>query len=364
MKVEDLLGQAGSWMHAPRKPESVVSSRIRLARNLRGAAYPGWAGEEECERIWQELRPILLDLQPLQPACAVEMNEIDDFDKQILFERHLISREHADKGRGSGLVIRGDQQVAIMVNEEDHLRLQVLRPGMTLREVWKEIDAIDTAVEQHVRYAFGIKLGYLTACPSNVGSGLRASVMLHLPGLVLMSEMNPIIKGMGKIGLAVRGLWGEGTEASGNMFQISNQITLGEKETDIIANLEQIVQEVVEHEKNARIRLMQEREMLVRDHVGRAYGILTNAHVLTSKEALDLLSGLRLGIELNILESLDGRVVDDLLLLSQPGHLQKDEGRKLKPKERDRARAALVRGRLSEAMKPARRTRKSQTSHE
>jgi protein arginine kinase len=364
VKVNELLEGSDSWLSKPRKTGSVVSSRIRLARNLRGAAYPGWAGEEECERIWQELRPILVDLESLKPAHAVEMSELDDFDKQILFERHLISRELAEKGKGSGLVVREDQQIAIMVNEEDHLRLQALQPGLSLGEVWKEIDAIDTAIEKHARYAFGVKMGYLTACPSNVGTGLRASVMLHLPGLVLMNEMSPIIKGMGKIGLAVRGLWGEGTEATGNMFQISNQITLGEKETDIISNLEQIVLEVVEHEKNARSRLMQEREMLLRDHVGRAYGILTNAHILTSKEALDQLSGLRLGTELSILESLDGRVVDELLLLTQPGHLQKIEGRRLKPKERDRARAALVRGRLAEAMNPVRRTMKSQTSHE
>ena len=227
-----------------------------------------------------------------------------------------------------------------------------------------EIDEVDSALEQEVQYAFGVHLGYLTACPTNVGTGLRASVMLHLPGLVLMNEMNPIIKGMGKIGLAVRGLWGEGTEATGNMFQISNQVTLGEKETDIIAELEQIVLEVVEHEKNARIRLLQDREMLTRDHVGRAYGILANAHILTSKEALDLLSGLRLGIDLNILDSLDGRVVDELLLLTQPGHLQKLEGRRLKPKERDRARAEQVRSRMRDARKPALRTKKSQTSHE
>ena len=191
----------------------------------------------------------------------------------------------------------------------------------------------------------------MTACPTNVGTGMRASVMLHLPGLVLMNEINPVVKGMSKIGLAVRGLWGEGTEAIGNMFQISNQITLGEKEEEIIANIEQIVLEIIEHEKNARVRLVDKKDSIVRDHVGRAFGILAYAHILTSKEALDLLSGLRLGIDMGILKSIDRRSIDELLLLTQPGHLQKVEGKALKPKERDRARAKLVRDKLSPYLK-------------
>jgi len=350
---------SSSWVAAGDETGLVVSSRIRLARNLRGSAFPGWAGDDECERIWKELEPVLEHLEIMQPCFSAEIHGLSDLDKQILFERHLISREQAERGRGSGVVGKIDESLAIMINEEDHLRIQSLRPGLALREAWKVIDQVDTAIENHVRYAFSPRLGYLTACPTNVGTGIRASVMLHVPGLVLMDEMNPIIKGMGKIGLAVRGLWGEGTEAIGNMFQISNQVTLGEKEDGIISNLEHIVLEVVEHEKNARIRLLEEREMLVRDHVGRAYGILTNAHILTSKEALDLLSGLRLGIDLKIQKSLDGRIVDELLLLVQPGHLQKIEAKKLKPKDRDRARARLIRNRLLEALKVSRRAEKN-----
>ena len=213
------------------------------------------------------------------------------------------------------------------------------------------LDGIDTEIEKSVSYAFSPRLGYLTACPSNVGTGMRASVMLQVPGLVLMGEVNPIIKGVSKIGLAVRGLWGEGTEAVGNMFQISNQIRLGEREDQIIASLEQIVLEVVEHEKNARVRLMEKRESLVRDHVGRAYGILTNAHILSSKEALDLLSALRLGIDLGILKPMNGRVIDELVLKTQPAHLQKMEGKALKPKDRDKARASLVRSEIARAAK-------------
>jgi protein arginine kinase len=225
--------------------------------------------------------------------------------------------------------------------------MQAMRAGLDLRATWASIDAMDSELEQHVGYAFSPRLGYLTACPTNLGTGMRASVMLHLPGLVLMNEINPIIKGMAKIGLAVRGLWGEGTEAIGNMFQISNQITLGEKEEAIIANIEQIVLEIIEHEKNARVRLQERRDTVVRDHVGRAYGILAHAHLLTSKEALDLLSGLRLGADVGILHGVDRRVIYELMLLSQPGHLQKMEKKNLKPKERDKYRAKLVRARLA-----------------
>jgi protein arginine kinase len=346
MIVDVLLKQAGAWLSMGHETGIVVSSRIRLARNISQAAFPGWAGEEECDKIWQRLQPILRGLKVLQPSLAINMTDVDELDRQILFERHLISREFAEKAKGSGIVLRMDEGLSVMVNEEDHLRLQAMKPGLDLRGTWQAIDQLDNEIEQQVPYAFSTRLGYLTACPTNVGTGMRASVMLHLPGLVLMNEINPVIKGMGKIGLAVRGLWGEGTEATGNMFQISNQITLGEKEEDIVTNIEQIVLEIIEHEKSARTRLLDKKDPIVKDHVGRAFGILSHAHILSSKEALDLLSGLRLGIDLGILKAIEGPVVDELLLLTQPGHLQKMEGKVLKTKERDRARARLVRGRL------------------
>ncbi len=347
MNIDELIHQPGAWLDIEHDSVVVVSSRIRLARNLQKSAFPGWAGAEECERIWQEMRPILLDVPSLKPAEAVGMEELDEIDKAILYERHLISREQAEKSRGSGLIFRKDEGISVMVNEEDHLRLQCMRPGLGLRETWEAINRMDSEIEKHVEYAFSPRLGYLTACPTNVGTGLRASVMLHLPGLGLMNEINPIMKGMTKIGLAVRGLGGEGTEATGNMFQISNQMTLGEDEPTIIGNLEQIVQEIIEHERNARARLMEKKEIVVRDHVGRSYGILSNAHILSSKEALDLLSGLRLGIDLGILKNVGRRTVDELMLVTQPGHLQRLEARALKPKDRDRVRAQEIRSRLA-----------------
>jgi protein arginine kinase len=343
MKVDDLLGHPSAWLDSRGETGVVVSSRVRLARNLRDAAFPGWAGEEECERLWKELQPTLSGLSALSPSFALPMGDLDPVDRQILFERHLVSREHAEKGRGSGLVASRDERIAVMVNEEDHLRLQAMRPGFDLRGTWATVDAVDSELERSVRYAFSPRMGYLTACPTNVGTGMRASVMLHLPGLVLMGEMNPIVKGVGKIGLAVRGLWGEGTEAVGNMFQVSNQISLGDAEPDIIGGLEQVVREIVEHEKNARARLLEKREAMLRDHVGRALGILANAHILPSKEALDLLSGLRLGLDVGILETPGREVIDRLMLVTQPAHLQKTEGRRLKPRDRDLARANLIR---------------------
>ncbi len=347
MTIEQLLQQPSAWLAAGKDAGPVVSSRIRLARNVKDVAFPGWAGAEECERLWNRVRPALEGVASLEPASVFAMGAVDELDKQILFERHLISREQAGKGRGSGLVIRRDETLSAMVNEEDHLRLQGMRAGLSLREIWAEVDRLDSEIEERVDYAFSPRLGYLTACPTNVGTGMRASVMLHLPGLVLMNEIGPVIKGMGKIGLAVRGLWGEGTEATGNMFQISNQMTLGDAEGQIVTIIEQIVHELIEHEQNARGRLLERREAVVHDHVGRALGILSHAHILSSKEALDLLSGLRLGIDLGILDSVGRRAVFELMLLTQPGHLQKIEEKSLKPKERDRFRARLVREKLA-----------------
>jgi len=357
MKVDQFLNQPGSWLAREQDPGIVVSSRVRLARNLQEFSFPGWCRDGECSEVWDRALGVLPKLKTLPDALSSEIDTLSKLDRQILFERHLISRDHMDRENGGGVMVSPDESISIMVNEEDHLRLQAIHPGLTLRQAWEEINAIDDELGEELDFAFSPTLGYLTACPSNVGTGMRASVMLHLPALVLMEEINPIMKGMGKIGLAVRGLWGEGTEATGNMFQVSNQITLGEKEEDIIHNLEQIVSELVTHEQNARTRLMEQRDTLVRDHVGRSMGILSNTWILSSKEALDLMSGLRLGIDLGILKTLNWAKLNDLLILTQPGHLQKIEGRRLKAQERDEARAALVRERVVKASKPRRKPR-------
>lgn len=343
MKLDDFLAMSGAWLAEDGQAGIVVSSRIRLARNLHGVAFPDWAGEEECVRVQGQVLEALGQVPRLSPCFAVEMASLSLADKDFLHERHLISMELARKSRGSSLVVREDETLGVMVNEEDHLRLQAMRPGLALDDLWREIDALDSDIEERMRYAFSPELGYLTACPTNVGTGLRASVMLHVPGLRLANEIEPIIKGLGKIGLAVRGLLGEGTDASGNMFQLSNQTTLGEPEGVIIDRLCHIVSEVAAHERHARERLMEQRGNRVRDFVCRAFGVLSHARILGSDETLDLLSGLRLGIDLGIISRVDRADINRLTLYSQPGHLQKLAGRNVSPQERDEMRAGLVR---------------------
>ena len=349
MKLDDFLGRPGAWLAEDGPDGIVVSSRIRLARNLQGVAFPDWAGEEECVRVQERVLAALRSVSRLSPFFAVEMAALSLLEKEFLQERRLISLELARKGRGSSLIVREDETLGVMVNEEDHLRLQAMRPGFALDELWRSITALDSEIEQTIRYAYSPEWGYLTACPTNVGTGLRASVMLHVPALRLANEIEPIVKGLGKIGLAVRGVLGEGTEASGNMFQLSNQTTLGETEDAVIERLGHIVGEVASHERNARARLMEERASRVRDFVGRAFGVLSHARILGSHETLDLLSGLRLGIDLGMISGLERAEVNRLTLYSQSGHLQKLGGRSMSPSERDEARAGLVRERVRQA---------------
>lgn len=347
--LDRILAQPGAWMAPGGGSSIVVSSRVRLARNLDGRPFPGWAGEKEIARVWAELSSVLEGMDLLAQPMVISMGELNPVEKEILKERHLISTELAARGAGSGVVLREDESVALMINEEDHIRAQAMCPGMHLAELWKRIDAIDSALEERVQYAFSPKLGYLTACPTNIGTGLRASVMLHLPGLRFLNEIDPVIRGLNKIGLAVRGLLGEGTEASGNMYQVSNQSTLGETEIAVIERMTQIADEIIEHERNARLRLLEGRETLVRDRIGRAFGILSQAHILTSRESLDLLSALRLGVEVGMVRNLELSEANRLMLATQPGHLQWAESRPLTPEDRDTVRATVVRAAVGRA---------------
>lgn len=348
MKLEELLGRTTSWLQREEKSSIVVSTRIRLARNLTGWPFPAWAGEDESDKVWQRLQPVLANLKSLDDCLSMGMGDIPKLEKSMLVERHLISREHADKGRGSGMVISADETVSIMVNEEDHLRIQLIQPGRNLERAWQRIDALDSEIEGEVDYAFSPRIGYLTSCPSNVGTGMRASAMLHLPALALLEEVNPVVKGLNKIGMAVRGIGGEGTEATGHFYQVSNQITLGGSEKQIVTDLDEIIQELVVHEANARQRLMEKDEPMARNHVGRAIGVLQNAWILTSKEAMELLSAIRLGAEMNLFDGLNSLQVDELMLVTGPAHLQRLEGKRLKARDRDVMRAAFVRSKLED----------------
>jgi protein arginine kinase len=280
------------------------------------------------------------------------MDNLSTLDKQILVERHLISREHAAKSSGSGLVLNREETLSVMINEEDHMRMQALRPGLQIRHAWNAINQVDSELESKLDYAFNPDLGYLTACPTNIGTGIRVSAMLHLPGLVLDEQINPIIQSVNKLGLAVRGLYGEGTEALGNVFQVSNQMTLGESENGIVERLEKVLSQIIEHEENARARLLEKRAKMVYNHIGRAYGILANAHTITSKETMNLLSLMRLGVDMGVFPGVDRSLVDELFLVTQPAHLQKQHSEKLSAEERDLLRADMVRERLKSVSRP------------
>src|ERR1017187_9043050 len=324
----------------------VMSSRVRLARNLREAAFPGWAKKLERIRVLELLLPAIEALPEMKGAFSGTMDSLSSLDKQILVERHLISLEHAAKSAGSGLVLNREETLCVMINEEDHLRMQSLRPGLQLRQAWATIDTADSALEKKLSYAFSPELGYLTACPTNLGTGIRVSAMLHLPGLVLAEQINPIIQSVNKLGLAVRGLYGEGTEALGNVFQVSNQMTLGESELVIVERLEKVMSQIIEHEENARQTLMEKKPKVVFNHIGRAYGILANAHSISSKETMNLLSLMRLGVDMDLFPGMERALVDELFILTQPAHLQKQLSDKLSAEERDLIRADMLRERL------------------
>ena len=330
----------------------VMSSRVRLARNLREASFPGWAKKPERVKILETVLPAVSALPEMTDSFAEAMDNLTALDKQILVERHLISREHAAKNVGSGIVLNREESFCVMINEEDHLRMQALRPGFQIREAWNAIDRLDSALEKKLNFAFDNELGYLTACPTNLGTGIRVSAMLHLPGLVLAEQINPIIQSVNKLGLAVRGLYGEGTEALGNIFQVSNQMTLGESETAIVERLEKVLSQIIEHEENARQTLLEKKPKTVFNHVGRAYGVLANAHSISSKETMNLLSLLRLGIDLGSFPGTERALVDELFLTTQPAHLQKQISDKLSAEERDLIRADMVRERLKSVSRP------------
>ena len=299
-----------------------------------------------------EIRPAVEALPQMEGAFSQTMDNLTALDKQILVERHLISREHAAKNAGSGFVVNKDESLCVMINEEDHLRMQSLKPGLQLREAWQAIDQFDSALEKKLDYAFNPDLGYLTACPTNLGTGIRVSAMLHLPALVLSEQINQIVQAVNKLGLAVRGLYGEGTEALGNIFQVSNQMTLGEVETDIVERLNKVLAQLIEHEENARASLLEKKSKMLFNHIGRAYGILANAHSISSKETMNLLSLMRLGVDLGLFPGTKLALVDELFITTQPAHLQRQYSEKLSAEERDLLRSDMLRDRLRNVSRP------------
>lgn len=325
----------------------VISSRIRLARNLEGSPFPQYLNSEQTSAICQQVAKAVAKID--KGFNFYFMANLQPLDRGVLLEKHLISPELAKGKIGAGLALSKDEAVAIMVNEEDHLRIQCLYPGLQLDKAWQQANKIDDELSEELPYAYDGKLGFLTACPTNLGTGLRASVMLHLPALAMTGSINQVLNTLTKLGLAVRGLYGEGSSSSGNLFQISNQKTLGAAETDIIAHLEQVVEQVVAQEKEARAALQKDNAQMIADYCWRAYGVLRYAQILTSAEARELLSRMRLGVGMNLLPDTKASFFNQLLVAIEPAFLQKQKGKELAPAERDLARAELVRQALASA---------------
>lgn len=345
--IDILLNESSYWMTGQGPDaEIVLTSRMRLARNIRGVNFPDRSDSRQKLRVFNAVEKAIKNSQYMQGSLILKFDKMDAIDRQFLVERRLISREHAGKSGGSGVAISEKEIVSVMINEEDHIRMQVLYPGFQLLEVWRLADKLDTEFEKVLDFAYSPTLGYLTSCPTNVGTGIRASVMMHLPALVLAKQIEHVIQAILKLGLAVRGLYGEGTEASGNIFQISNQVTLGKSEDEIVNNLEGVIRQIVSHERSARQHLLKTKSKQVEDRVYRAYGLLTNVRTITSKEIVDLLSALRMGVDLGILKEVERSVINELFIITQPAHLQELAGKKLGPSERDVMRAELVRNKL------------------
>jgi len=347
MKLEDLLYKSSEWLKGA-GPESdiVISSRVRLARNLEGFPFFGWAKPKEKERILTIAKMAIKKSTFMKNALFLEMKGLSEMDRHFLVERHLMSPEHVIDPEYKALTVDDKEIVSIMINEEDHLRIQVLQSGFNVVEAWRMSDEIDTDLNKKAPYAFSAKWGYLTACPTNTGTGLRASVMLHIPALVMTGQIGRVFQAISKLGLTMRGFYGEGTEAIGNFFQVSNQVTLGHSENDLIGKIESIVSKLVRREESTRNTLRIKNKEEITDKIWRAHGTLKNARIITSSETIKLLSVIRLGIDLGILQGVEKSEINELFMLTQPAHLQKMSGKLLTPNQRDCKRADLIRKKL------------------
>src|SRR5699024_10610610 len=270
-----------------------------------------------------------------------QMSELTSIEKRVLVEKHLISPHLAKKAEKAGALISENEQVSIMINEEDHLRIQLYFSGLQLTKALEEAFAIDDWIEENVNYAFDEEKGYLTSCPTNLGTGLRASVMMHLPALVKTNQMSQMIPAINQLGLVVRGIYGEGSEAIGNLFQISNQVTLGKSEEEIIEDLLSVVSQLINHERAARKRFVDQSMIRLENTVFRSYGILQHSRIIESVEAAQRISDLRLGIDLGIIENVSQNILNELMILTQPAFLQHYSKKALTPNERDVYRAKL-----------------------
>ncbi|MDQ0186440.1 protein arginine kinase [Cytobacillus kochii] len=350
MSLERFINQAvSSWMSAE-GPDSdiVLSSRIRLARNIKQVNFPTIFSHDEAKRVIEIIKSRMekSTFDTYGDFSLLQMDDLQPVQKRVLMEKHLISPHLAENASHGACLLTENEEVSIMLNEEDHIRIQCLFPGFQLSEALEVANQIDDWLETEIDYAYDEQVGYLTSCPTNVGTGLRASVMMHLPGLVLTHQMNRIIPAINQLGLVVRGIYGEGSEALGNIFQVSNQITLGKSEEDIAEDLKSVVEQLISQERSAREALAKTSNIQLEDRVFRSYGILSNSRIIESKEAARCLSDVRLGIDMDYIQGISKNILNELMVLTQPGFLQQYAGGPLRPFERDIRRASLIRERL------------------
>lgn len=345
--LRELYNRTGEWLRGT-GPESdiVISTRIRLARNLTNFPFLSRANDEQKKDIEKLARERIKENELTKNLHYIRLSQISPVDRLFLMERRLISREHAGSDGERGVAFGKAETISVMVNEEDHLRIQVIYSGFELRGAWKTIDELDNILEKELHYAFSPRFGYLTACPTNVGTGMRASVMMHLPALGLTHHIEKVFSAVGKLGLVVRGIYGEGTQVLGDLYQISNQFTLGKSEIEIVEIMESVVPRITSYERMARSALMTENKDQLEDRVWRSYGMLKMARMLSSEEAMHLLSQVRLGVNLGLINDVSIETLNELFILTLPAHLQKLEGKEMEATERNVIRASFVRKRL------------------
>ena len=347
MEIKDLSDNTREWLRGTGKESDIViSSRIRLARNIAGYPFLSRANLKQRREIESLLRKTIIERKIAQDVSYVNLNQATAIDKLFLVERHLISKEHAEGEGERGVAFGKSETVSLMINEEDHLRIQVIRSGFELKNTWDTIDEIDNLLGESLNFAFSSRFGFLTACPTNVGTGMRVSVMLHLPALGMTKHIEKVFNAVGKLGLVVRGLYGEGTKVSGDLYQISNQFALGKSEKEILSIIESVIPRITSYERMARKALVMESKDQLEDRIWRSYGMLKAARMITSEEILQLLSQVRMGVNIGLIDDIEMQTLNELFVLTLPAHLQKLEGCELDSAQRNVIRASYVRKRL------------------
>jgi protein arginine kinase len=346
---EELAGKPASWLTGEgNNSEIVLSSRVRLARNISNIPFPSIAKALDRGKVVSFTQKAIQKSSMLNSGKFYTSSEFLPLDKTFLIERHLVSPEFVREGDSKALYIGEGETISLMINEEDHIRIQSLKSGLEIKDAFELADKVDTELSSTLEFDFDPDFGYLTSCPTNVGTGMRASVLIHLPGLVLTKEIENVISQVTKLGLTARGFYGEGSEVLGNLIQISNQTTLGKSEEDLIESLEKVTQQIIEYENNSRKTLYREAKEQIEDKIWRAFGILQNARVITSNEVTNLLSAIRLGLGMGTLTEISLGTINQILLISFPAHLQKYFNKEMEPNERDILRAEFIRKKLGE----------------